>query len=167
MKKNLLLLHIIKCFSQKSNSQSTLHESSYCTSHLLLPAFCNKIVKSADILKYYLHEVTVLQWMGLFTPQTPASFLISLWIQILVMLHTLGPHWKYLIWKPKRYKLDPCLSCRKQSRANTELWCPVCFLYRDFIWWTGNGGTSDVIRDIHSSYNLVLVLLVLLLNKRG
>lgn len=122
--KKILSLCIVKCFSQKSNSQSTLHESCYCTSHLLLHTFCNKIVKSADILKYYLHEVTVLQWMGLFTPQTMVSFLISLWIQILVMLRTLGPHWKYLIWKPKRYKLDPYLSCRKQSRANTEFWCP-------------------------------------------
>lgn len=73
-KRNLLLLCIVKCFSQKSNSQSTLHESSHCTSHLFLHAFCNKRVKSADILKYYLHEVRLLQWMGLFTPQTMVSF---------------------------------------------------------------------------------------------
>lgn len=64
-----------------SSSPSILHKSSYCTSHLFLHAFCNKIVKSAGILKYCLHEVTVLQWMGLFTPQTMVSFLISLHIQ--------------------------------------------------------------------------------------
>lgn len=73
MKKNLLLC-VVKCFSQKRTFQSTLHESSYCISHLFSHAFCNKIVKGADILKYYLHEVTVLQWMGLFTPQTMVSF---------------------------------------------------------------------------------------------
>lgn len=64
-----------------SSSQTALHNSSYCTSRLFLQAVCNKIVKSTDILKYYLHEVTVLQWMGLFMPQTMVSFLISLHIQ--------------------------------------------------------------------------------------
>lgn len=128
------------CFSQKSSSLSKLHESSYCTSHLFLHTFCNKIVKSADILKYYLHEVTALQWMGLFTPQTMVCFLISLWIKKLVMLHTLGSHWKHFIWKTKRYKLDPYLSPGRKAEPTQSSDAQSSYFYWDFIWYTGNGG---------------------------
>ena len=74
----LFVVCVVKSLSQMSSSWSTLTKSSYCTFCLFLHAFCNKIVKSTDILQYYFHEVTVLQWMGLFTPQTMVPFLISL-----------------------------------------------------------------------------------------